>query len=100
MNHDIDKILELFADDVEYWETPHKKLSSKDELRKEWEAINKQREIDLSIEMFGQNDGSYSVLWKLNYNSDEGDQDWAGTYLIKLNDKNLCTYFHHTGERK
>ncbi len=100
-NHDVDAAMALFAEDVEYWETPFKKLSSLAEVRSEWEGVVNQHDIKVDTRVFSEQDGRYAVAWQLSYRNEQGiTRELAGTYLIVLNDSGLCTYFHHTGELK
>lgn len=99
INHDIDSVMTLFAPEVEYWETPFKKLQSIDEVRREWQSIVQQQDIQLETRLFNQRDGKYAVLWNLSYRNLDGiTRVVAGTYLIELNTAGLCAYFYHTGE--
>lgn len=100
-NHKIDKVMKLFSHDVEYFETPFKKLPSITDLMKEWEGIKNQKEIELSFEVFSKKDNKYSVIWNLYYlNTDNVSIHWKGVYLIRLNSKGKCDYFFHCGEQK
>jgi len=100
--HDIDKVLDLFATDVEYWETPFDKLSSFSELRSEWESVKNQRDIKLSCNVFSKNENRYAVRWSLEYIDDriKVAKMFEGVYLIELNVDNKCIYFFHCGESK
>lgn len=96
---DIDEVLELFTDDVEYWETPSLLINGKDELRNEWSAITNQNDINLDLKVFSSTGNKHTVLWTLSYVNEESEtKRWAGTYLIELNDSGKCSYFHQTGE--
>jgi len=95
---DIDSILDLFTDDVEYWETPHKRLASKQEIKDEWAVINSQNKKKLFLKEFSSNNGKHTVLWSLKYEDNKGSHNWAGTYLLELNENGQCNYFHQTGE--
>lgn len=98
---DIDKVLSLYADDVEYWENPYVRLENKSRIREEWSAILQQSNIDLNLEVYSSADNKYSVIWKLSYmNASSIQQDWAGTYLMTLDLSGKCTYFHQTGETR
>lgn len=98
---DIDSVLSLFSDDVEYWETPFKRIESKKHLKEEWKAILKQKDINLKLEEIQSTNDFCVVLWYLDYLDESSQrQKWAGTYVIKLNNKGLCIYFHQTGEKK
>lgn len=95
----IEGVLDLFTEDVEYWETSFKRLASFQEIRDEWQAISGQRDIQLKTELFSSVGDKHVLLWKLDYLTQDGAlQHWAGTYLIRLNEQGLCTYFLQTGE--
>ncbi len=97
---DIDTVMSLFSDDVEYWETPFRQVANAEELRNEWSAIHSQSHIELSLSVFGTESGRHSILWKLSYtDANNCPQNWAGTYLLKLNSDGKCTYFFQTGEK-
>jgi len=48
----VDRVLELFADEVEYYETPTPELESKEEIRNEWRNIRSQENIEIDTEVF------------------------------------------------
>lgn len=94
ISHDVEAVLALFDNNVEYWETPQRRLKDFNELRKEWMAVKGQSNIKLDFDVFSSSKGRYVVIWKLTYSDGSGDgKNCAGTYLIKLNPKGLCTYF-------
>ena len=98
---DVEKVMELFTDDVEYWETPHKKLLGKSDIENEWKAIFEQQNIELNFEVFSSSNDKHALLWQLTYVDDDLEtQYWAGTYLIALNEAGKCNYFHQTGEKR
>jgi len=98
-NHNITNILNLFDKNVIYYETPFYKLDNFEQLSKEWQYILKQKNINLDYEIFLKDNNKYAVIWDLKYLDNKNiKQHFKGTYLIKLNDKNLCTYFHHSCE--
>jgi hypothetical protein len=100
-NHDVDAILDLFAPDVEYWETPYVKLGSFEQLTGEWQGIRKQSDINVSTELFASLDNNHTVKWTLQYKNNHGEsQSWAGIYLIRLNTEGACTYFHQVSEQQ
>jgi len=97
---DIDGVMDLFADNVEYWETPFKKLNDKSDLGHEWRAIKTQDNLDLNFSVYSTDSSRHTVVWQLLYtNSESAIQNWAGVYLIELNDDGICIYFHQVGER-
>lgn len=99
-NHNVNKVLSLFAQDVEYWETPAKLLSSYDDLVNEWSAINDQKDIAVTTHVYSSFQNKHTVIWSLRYiNHEDESCEWAGTYLISLNNSGLCSYFHQAGEK-
>ncbi len=88
----VDRVLQLFTDDVEYWETPSEKLDPK-ELRKEWESVKEQEDIQLDFEVFSGDGEKYTVQWELSYIKDEEKNELKGVYLIKLNKEGKCEEF-------
>lgn len=99
--HDIESVMNLFTDDVEYWETPFYKLDNKDHLRQEWQAILTQQDVKLQTSVFSSSvDNKHTVIWQLSYVRDGELRESAGTYLICLNDDGLCNFFHHVSEPK
>lgn len=99
--HNIDDVLKLFTDDVEYWETPYYKLESIEHIRQEWQAILTQKDIELQTKIFSSNsENKHTVLWRLHYIRDGSAHNLAGTYLIRLNSKGLCDYFYCVSEHQ
>lgn len=88
----VNKVMELFADDVEYHETPFQKLEG-DELRSEWEGVKNQKDIDLGFDIFSRYEEKYTVKWSLEYTEDGERNCLKGIYLIKLNSENKCYEF-------
>jgi len=98
-SHDVNGVLGLFDKNVVYYETPFVKLNSFEELNREWGVIKDQENVKLEYEIFSSCEEKHSIIWKLSYENKDGIlQDLSGTYLIKLNDKGLCDYFHHSCE--
>jgi hypothetical protein len=99
-SHEIDKVLSLFADDVEYWETPHRLLKSFEDLKKEWQGVTSQSDIQIFTSLYSSAGDRHTVIWNLRYmDASRIKQSWSGTYLITLNSDGLCVYFHHAGEK-
>lgn len=91
---DIDGVMELFADNVEYWETPFRKFKDKHELRSEWQNIKKQQNISVDCIVFSQEGDKYTVTWDLKSTDEDGTKKHcAGVYLVKLNSSGDCEYF-------
>lgn len=79
-NHDIDAVMALFADDVEYWETPFRKITSKQSLETEWQVIRTQQDISLATHVYVMDDSRCTVQWDLRYKNDaDTEKRWAGT---------------------
>ncbi|MFP4402517.1 MAG: hypothetical protein ACLFPL_04785 [Candidatus Nanoarchaeia archaeon] len=96
LSYDIEGVISLFDDEVEYWESSFQRIEHKQELREEWEYIKAQHNIKFAYDIFSQENDKYSIIWKLKYNNKEV----RGTYLLKLNQDNKCTYFYQTCEEK
>lgn len=95
-NYDIEGVISLFDEEVEYWETPYQLVKNIEQLKQEWEYIKTQENIEIEYEVFSQHEDKFTILWNLKYNKKEV----AGTYLIQLNSQNKCIYFHQTCEEK
>ncbi len=100
VSHDIDAAVSLFADDVEYWETPYRRIADKGMIRREWQAILTQQDIKLSLSVFGADNDTYSVMHSLDYMRNGERFHFEGIYLIRLNAENLCSYFYCIDQRK
>ena len=99
--HDLDGVLNLFTDDVEYWETPFTRVFSLDDLRREWSNIKNQQNINLTCKVFSKEEDKYAVVWDLHYtDTNNQSKHYKGIYLLKLNAVNKCDYFFHCGESK
>jgi len=100
-NHDIDRVLSLFTDNVEYWETPHYRVASKQELENEWQAVKSQQNINLHTEVYVSTpDNKHTVIWQLSYERDGELRQSGGTYLISLDDQGKCHFFHYVSAAK
>lgn len=89
----VDKVLELFSPEVEYHETPTRKLETREEIREEWEGIREQEDIKLDLEVWSKDENKYTVKWHLEYTQNSERKLLNGIYLIKLNKKAKCTEF-------
>lgn len=96
----VDEVMNLFTEDVEYWETPHKRIETKEQLFIEWGAILEQENLVISTTVFASCGNKHSVIWGIAYQKSGIQSVWAGTYLIELNKDNKCSYFMQTGEKK
>jgi hypothetical protein len=101
LTYNIDFVMDLFTDDVEYWETPFYKLESKEHLKQEWQAILSQKDIKHQTSIFSSTaDNKHAIIWNLSYLKNGILYESAGTYLIGLNNKGLCNFFYYTGAPK
>jgi hypothetical protein len=100
-NHDIKEVMSLFQKELTYFETPFHKINNLEDLTKEWQIVKSQRNIQLDYQIFSSHQNRHSIIWKLSYrDKNNAPKEFAGTYLIELNDQGLCTYFHHTCQTK
>lgn len=101
IDKNVSGVMELFSDDIEYWESPYKKLTSLTDIKSEWVGIAKQDDIKVKTTVFSESEKQdcFTVLWELSYTSKGLRNNWAGIYLIKLNPEGQCYYFYQTGER-
>lgn len=90
---DVESVLALFSDDVEYFETPERKLEDLDEIKSEWEVVKEQDGIMLSLGPVRSADGAYEVDWQLSYYKQGKKFEYSGIYKIRLNESGKCDYF-------
>lgn len=101
VSKNIDQVLSLFSADVEYWETPYQRLENIKSLKLEWNAITKQQNIHLNLRVFSSLGNKHTVMWNLSYvNESLLPQEWAGVYLIELDQTGKCSYFYQTGQKR
>jgi hypothetical protein len=99
--HDVSAILTLFDHNVEYYETPYRHLSGLNQIKKEWQTIKHQHQISLDLQLFNSQQNKHTVQWFLDYRDESGQTHrYSGTYLIRLNPDNQCTYFYQTFNSK
>ena len=89
----VDEVLKLFSEYVEYYETPTQKLQDKEEIRNEWQNIHDQENIKLDLDVCSSIENKHTVEWHLEYKNNNEQTVLNGIYLIKLNEDNLCTEF-------
>lgn len=97
----IPAIMELFSDDIEYWETPYNKLTSLEDIKSEWVGIKNQEDIKVDMTIYSKSEqkNRVTVLWDLNYVLNGLSKKWAGIYLIKFNLQGKCNYFYQVGQQ-
>ena len=99
IEQDVDRVISLFSEDVEYWETPFKQILSSDKLQDEWQGIKNQKDIRINTHVYSSSGNKHSVRWDLRYmNPAEEIKEWAGVYLIELNNDGVCQFFYQSGE--
>lgn len=77
-NHNIEKVLALFSENCEYWETPFQRIESKEMLKTEWEYILRQEDIKYEYHIFNQEGYSFSIFWRISYILDSQEKkEWA-----------------------
>lgn len=89
------KTVELFSNDVKYYETPNGKMcDSIDEVKALWEIVPKnQKNIKYSFKVIISNEEVCIVNWEMTRTINEIQQFIDGIFEIRLNDNNLCNYF-------
>ncbi len=83
---DILKIIDLFEEDVEYYETPFQRVN---DIKLVWKDIESQNLNSLEYKIMGEKDNVIVA----NYIMDDNGRIVDMIYEIKLNDKGKCTYF-------
>ena len=58
---DIDGVIEIFTDEVDYFETPYQEIEDLEALREEWKSIRNQEDIDLNYEIYSRDGTKFSV---------------------------------------
>lgn len=87
-NKEIDKIINLFDDNVIYYETPNCKLESINQVREAWNEIKEQNTNNIEMKVLCEEDNKCIANFILK---DELTYDMI--YEIELNDTNKCIYF-------
>lgn len=85
---DINNIINLFDENVEYYETPNQKLSSSEELRMVWEEIKDQDTKNIEVKILCTENNKCIANFLLT-----GKETYDMIYEIVLNENNKCTYF-------
>lgn len=91
-NKNPQKVINLFTDDVDYYETPSQKLDYPS-MKKEWRSIKEQKNISLELQLFSSAERKHTVKWSLSYTKNNERTELNGVYLIKLNKEGKCTEF-------
>ena len=93
----VSNILELFTEEVIYYESPSEKLGSKNEIMQVWAEIEQQKDIEVVFEHFSTEENKHAIKLSLRHK----DQDnklfrFSGVLLLILNEENKCEYFYKT----
>lgn len=97
---DIDSLLCLFSDQVEYYETSTQKLTGKEEISEVWQEVKNQENINLEFSLYCSEKNRHSVKWKLDFTADNGNFDCYGLYLIELDNQGKCSFFYQCTEKQ
>lgn len=84
---DVDHIIDLFDEKVEYYETPTIKINTIQEIKQMWEEIGCQNADNIKFNIICQNDECCVVNFILKDNV-----SFDMIYQIKLNDENKCIF--------
>ena len=84
---EIDKIIELFSENVIYYEEPNNKITYK-ELKFVWSEIKNQNIVSLNFKILSEENNKCITNFILKENT-----TIDMIYEITLNDENKCTYF-------
>ena len=87
-NKDVDNIVNLFDENVIYYENPKVKVDNIDSVRTMWEEINDQDTSHIEFNILCQNNNKCIANFILY---DEVSYDMI--YEIELNNDNKCIYF-------
>lgn len=93
---DVDAALSLFADKVEYWESPWHLVAPED-LNNLWQSIRVDRQTKVSTEVVFSSDNDHAVIWSATWYDESGlARTKQGTYFVRLDNSCLCEYFYRT----
>lgn len=89
------KTVDLFSNDVLYFETPSGSVcESIDAVKELWAVVpSNQSDIRYSYEIIVCNDAVCVVNWKMTRRINGNKQFIDGIFQICLNDDNVCNYF-------
>lgn len=83
----IDDIIQLFDENIEYYETPKVKVNTIEEIKLIWKEIEEQNTNDIDFKIICENNECCITNFILN---DEVSYDMI--YQIKLNESNRCIF--------
>lgn len=94
---DPQKVKNLCAENVLYYETPFSKPLNRDEVLKEWQSVPKsQKDIRVTYDILSFENNKGIAHWSAAFTRIPSDEKvyLDGIFLITLNEENLCTEFH------
>lgn len=86
IDKEINKIMELFDENVEYWENPFEIITDLEEI---WQEIKQQEILNLQYKILGTKNNRVITNFVLGVPKDTIDM----VYEIELNEQNKSTYF-------
>lgn len=89
------KTVDLFSEDVKYFETPlGNPCSSIEDVKELWIIVPiNQRNIEYSYDIICSNDNVCVVNWDMTRTINQKKQTINGIFQISLDDNGLCNYF-------
>ena len=79
----VKNIVNLFVENVEYYETPTEKINTIKEITKMWKEIEEQNTSDIEFNILCENDENFILKDTISYDM---------IYQIKLNENNKCIF--------
>lgn len=70
LQKNIDAVLNLFSDNLLYYETPYQKITDKNTLRNEWECVIGHEIVALDFDLYMQEDNRSVVRFRYEYVSE------------------------------
>ena len=83
----VQRVMELFDQKVEYYETPTTKINTMQEIQQMWEEIESQNTDNIEFNILCQNEECCIVNFIL-----KDDISYDMIYQVKLNNENKCIF--------
>ena len=97
LEKNIDYVINLFTDDLIYFETPYKRITDKNTLKNEWKYIENHNIKKLDFEVFLENNEKKVIKFEYIYELDWEERKYSWVYLIKIINWK-CNYFYQIWE--